>query len=450
MRSRWRFVRRFLLLTVAWGGLASGAGAETIAIRAGWLVDPEARTAARDQVILVEDGKIAAVGPGLALPDGARVIDLSTTTLSPGLFDCHTHLCAVIGQVTGQSPRDIWAALLQVVASETTGFRAIRGVAAARAMLEAGFTTVRDVGNAALYADTDLRRAIEEGLVPGPTVINAGRIIAPVGGQFPSRLPPLFQLLLRADPARFIGVLPPERPDLGTPEYFYADTRDELKKAIRENILYGARVIKVVVDDQPYIYSADDLRFVVEESGRAGLRVAAHCLTDEGARNAAEAGVASIEHGFLASEETLALAKRNGVVLVGTDFPPAAAEVIGMPPEFQTLVAERLRRALRVGVPMAFGTDIFFAPPGYTHGSLAISYLGIYRDAGMSPGEILAMMTTSAARLLGIEAQRGAIRPGLAADLIGTPASPLEDIGALREVVFVMKDGRVIKGPGME
>jgi imidazolonepropionase-like amidohydrolase len=150
---------------------------------------------------------------------------------------------------------------------DSTGFRAIQGVANARSMLEYGFTTVRDIGNAANYADTDLRRAIEQEIVPGPTIINAGRIIAPYGGQFQ---------------------LQPDKPNLGNPEYFYADTRDELKKAIRENIHYGARVIKIVVDDQPYIYSVDDIRFVIEEARLAGLKVAAHCWTEKGARNAAK------------------------------------------------------------------------------------------------------------------------------------------------------------------
>jgi imidazolonepropionase-like amidohydrolase len=171
---------------------------------------------------------------------------------------------------------------------DSTGTRAIQGVANARSMLEYGFTTVRDIGNAANYADTDLRRAIDQEIVPGPTIINAGRIIAPYGGQF----------LMQAD-----------KKDLGNPEYFYADTRDELKKAVRENIHYGARVIKLVVDDQRYIYSVDDIKFVIEEARNAGVKVAAHCWTQRGARNAAEAGVASIEHGVEIDDETLEIAK---------------------------------------------------------------------------------------------------------------------------------------------
>ncbi len=153
----------------------------------------------------------------------------------------------------------------------------------ARDMLQSGFTTVRDVGNAGNYADTDLRRAIEEGMVPGPTVINAGRIITPLGGQYHG--------------------LQPERPDLGEPEYLYADTPEQMREAVRKNVLFGARVIKIVVDDQPYLYSVDDVKVLIAESARAGLKVAAHAGTEAGVRVAAEAGVASIEHAYTASTE---------------------------------------------------------------------------------------------------------------------------------------------------
>jgi imidazolonepropionase-like amidohydrolase len=167
-------------------------------------------------------------------------------------------------------------------------------------MLESGFTTVRDVGNEGNFACSSLRRAITQGLVPGPTIINAGRIIAPYGGQFH---------------------LQPDKPKLAEPEYFFADTRDEMIKGIRENVHYGAGVIKIVVDDQRYIYSVEDIRFMIAEAARMGLKLAAHAWTGPGAHNAAEAGVASIEHGRTMSErDDLRLAKKNNVVLVGTDY----------------------------------------------------------------------------------------------------------------------------------
>ncbi|HEX7315341.1 MAG TPA: amidohydrolase family protein [Pyrinomonadaceae bacterium] len=396
------------------------ARAQVTVIRAGRLVDPEAGTAASNQTIVVEGRKIKAVGPNVAAPTGATVIDLSAYTVLPGLFDAHTHLC----ESTPPEDRDLFSNDIRV----TGAFRAILGTVNAREMLEAGFTTVRDVGNAGNYVDTDLRRAVEQGLIPGPTIVNAGRIIAPFGGQYHVN---------------------PERRALAHPEYFFADTRDEIRKAVRENAHFGALVIKIVVDDQPYVYSVDDIRFIVAEAKDAGLKVAAHCLTERGAHNAAEAGVASIEHGLRMSDETLALAKRNGVVLVGTDFPEKTANYLGVGPEFakvfHALFLERLKRAYRAGVTMAYGTDAFFTVPGETRGTLALTYLDTYTEAGVPAPYVLRMMTTNAARLLGVERERGALKPGLAADLIATPGDPLADITALRRVAFVMKEGKVFK-----
>lgn len=310
--------------------------------------------------------------------------------------------------------------------TDTTAYRAILGVANAQSMLEAGFTTIRDVGNAGNYADSDLRRAIENGIVAGPTLIGSGRIIAPTGGQYRN-------------------LLQPEKRDLAIPEYLFADTRDELKKAVRENILYGAKVIKIVVDDQPYIYSVEDIKFVVEEAAKAGLKVAAHCATEQGARNASLAGVASIEHGFVMSNETLELARRNNVTLVGTDFTELVFKAYGSPPQAHTAIVDRLRRAYRIGVPIAFGSDVVVDVQGYTRGSISLSLIESFVEAGIPPKAILQMMTTNGARLLGVEKERGAIRPGYAADIIAAPRNPLDDIYALRQVKFVMKDGKVFR-----
>jgi imidazolonepropionase-like amidohydrolase len=311
---------------------------------------------------------------------------------------------------------------------DSTGYRAIQGVANARSMLETGFTTVRDIGNAGNYADTDLRRSIDEGLVPGPTIINAGRIIAPYGGQFHMQ---------------------PDKPGLGNPEYFYADTRDELKKAVRENIHYGARVIKIVVDDQPYIYSVEDIRFVIEEAGRAGLKVAAHCWTEAGARNAAEAGVASIEHGVAISNEALAIAKRKGVALVPTPFPETYAREFRTPGSDKQVNArwfiDPVKRAHQIGVTLVFGPDIIFTTKEYSRGRLSIETIDNWVEAGIPARVILQALTTNAARLLGVEKERGALRVGMRADIIATAASPLDDINTLKAVTFVMKNGKVFK-----
>ena len=397
--------------------------AQTIAIEAGRLVDPATGTASEDQVILVEDGLIQAVGVGLAIPAGATVIDLSGQWVMPGLFDAHTHMCLNIKRERHAS-NSFFTSLL-----DSTGYRAIQGVANARAMLHAGFTTIRDVGNAGNYADTDLRHAIEEGLVPGPTMQNSGRIITPYGGQWQ---------------------LQQDKRDLDKPEYLYADTRDELKKAIRENIYFGATVIKIVVDDQPYIYSPEDIRFMVEEAEKAGVKVAAHCWTEQGARNAIAAGVTSIEHGPDMPDDVLRLAKEKGIYLVGTEltemplYEPGDLtdqEVRDLHEQF----IDRLRRAYRLDVPMAFGSDVVFVTDGYTRGTATLTYLENFRKAGVPAPYALKMMTTNAADLMGLSDERGAIRPGLAADLIAMPANPLDDLRALHDVSFVMKDGVVFR-----
>jgi imidazolonepropionase-like amidohydrolase len=398
------------------------SNAQITVIRAGKIVDPAAGTILSNQTILIEGQNIKEIGANVKIPTGATVIDLSKQTVLPGLFDAHTHLCWNM-----QHKRDAGDYFVTTL-RDTTGFRAIQGVANARSMLEHGFTTVRDIGNAANYADTDLRRAIEQEIVPGPTIINAGRIIAPFGGQFQ---------------------LQPEKRDLGNPEYLYADTRDELKKAIRENIHFGARMIKIVVDDQRYIYSADDIRFVIEEARLAGVKVAAHCWTEKGARNAAEAGVDSIEHGVALTNEILEIAKRNNVALVPTPFTETDARLYDASRSNKDtdkkLFADPVKRAYDVGVTLVFGPDVIFNTKEYPRGRLSIETIDNWVAAGIPPRVILQSLTTNAAKLLGVEKVRGSLAVGMRADIIAVSDNPLDKIETLKKVSFVMKNGKVFK-----
>jgi imidazolonepropionase-like amidohydrolase len=387
------------------------------AIKAGKLVDPETGLTSANQIILIENKTIREIGPNVKIPAGARIADLSKSTVLPGLFDAHTHLCLSV-----QPKRDAGNYYLTTL-FDTTAYRAIQGVSNGQAMLASGFTTVRDIGNAGNYADTDLRVAIENGIVQGPTVVNSGVIIAPYGGQFH---------------------LQPEKKELATPEYLFADTRDEMRKAIRQNIHFGAKFIKIVVDDQQYIYSADDIRFIIAEAHASGLKVAAHCWTRAGAHNAAEAGVDSIEHGYQMTDEDLQLAKKNNVTLVGTEFTEKVTLALGSPWDHKNWV-DRLRRAYKLGVNMAFGTDVDVELPGETRGTLAIDYISSWAEAGVPAADTLRAMTTNAAKLLGVEKERGSLKPGMAADLIATPENPLDNIQTLRKVSFVMKDGAIVK-----
>lgn len=397
--------------------------AQVTAIRAGKLVMPETGTTLNNQIILVEGPRIKAVGADLPIPAGATVIDVSKSTVLPGLFDCHAHMAFLIRR---QGPER--GSLFFYDITHTNAERAIHGVVNSRDMLASGFTTIRDIGNDGNYVATDLRRAIDQGLIPGPTIINSGRIIAPFGGQYQ---------------------LQPERRHLGEPEYFYADTRDEMRKAIRENVHFGARVIKIVVDDQRYIYSVDDIKYMIAEAASAGVKLAAHCVTEQGARNAAEAGVASIEHGFEMSDEVLALAKKNNVVLVNTDFTEKAWLAYEIPAElakrFHDRSVDRLRRAYKIGVTLAFGSDLIFFAPDETRGTWTASQIDPFVEAGVPPRAILLAMTTNAAQLLGVEKARGAIKAGQFADIIATPENPLDNISTLKKVSFVMKNGKVFK-----
>ncbi len=397
---------------------------QVTAIKAGILIDPASGLSSKSQIVLVEGQLIKTVASEVNIPEGAEVIDLSGFSVLPGLFDAHTHLCTDVAIDASWKGR-ITERLTSYILQTSTAYRALTGGAKSASMLQSGFTTVRDVGNAGNYADTDLRRAVENGLIKGPTIINAGRIIAPFGGQ----------LHLHA-----------ERPELGVPEYLHADTRDELQNAIRENIHFGAKVIKVVVDSQPYIYSEDDLRFIVEEAGRAGIKVAAHCHTAQAAMNAIKAGVASIEHGTKMSDDILVLAKNNGVVLVGTEMPIWLLELFGSEARYPILI-DRLRRAHRLGVTLVYGSDALYEVGNRSRGEMALANLESWQEAGIPPLATLRAMTTNAAKLLGVEKERGAIKSGLAADLIAVRGNPLEDAYSLREVVFVMKNGKIVKEP---
>jgi imidazolonepropionase-like amidohydrolase len=396
-----------------------------IAITAGSVIDPATGEERANQTILVEAGKITAIGPSIAIPSGATRINLSKETVLPGLVDAHTHLLATVDPKWDLG--DFWIMALQ----RRAGFRTAQGVQHAKEMLDSGFTTVRDVGNAGDYLDADLEKAIRFGLVPGPTMIFAGRIIAPFGGQF--------------------WDTPADGKLLDNPEYRFADSTDELRKAIRENVYWGARVIKIVVDSQKYIYSTDDIRFVVDEAQRAGLKVAAHAQTQRGARAAIEAGVASIEHGWVLSDDDLALARKKNVTLVSTDFTVEALVAAGLDEAGARRTHERyvarLKRAVAAGVNVVFGTDVMADPKGRTRGQMAMGYIDSFVEAGVAPVDILRAMTTRAVDLLGVSAERGALRPGMAADLVATPLSPLRDINGLKQIDFVMKNGQVHRRP---
>jgi imidazolonepropionase-like amidohydrolase len=415
--------KRLAIICVSWL-LSAAVLAEITAIKAGRLVDPETGRVAADQVILVDGEKITAVGANVTIPAGAAVIDLSSLTVLPGLVDAHTHL----GITYKDIPEHDYYYLTYVM--DSTPLRAIQAASNGIQLLSSGFTVVRDLGNNALYTDTAHRVAIEQGWIPGPTIINSGIIIGGKGGQFwPT-----------PEMAKYHGIV--------YPEYLDADTRDEIIKAVRENMLFGAKVIKICVDCKPWGYTVDEMKLFIAEAAKGGLKVAGHVQTPEGASRAIEAGIWSIEHGMALTEEHHKLMAQKGIYLASTDTPftPYHGTKEGM-----EKTAAQLKSAWRHGVKITFSTDMDYYKTGNTmsRGELSINFLLTWKAAGIPNADILKAMTVTGYRCAQVEKERGPIKPGLAADMIAVRGNPLEDIDTLRDVRFVMKDGLVFKTDGV-
>jgi imidazolonepropionase-like amidohydrolase len=231
------------------------------------------------------------------------------------------------------------------------------------------------------------------------------------------------------------------------PEYLDADTPDEIIKAVRQNVLFGAKVIKICVDCKPYPYSVEDMKLFIKEAANAGgLKVAGHVQTEEGARRAIEAGIWSIEHGNALTDELHKQMAKKGIWRVGTETP--FTEYRSSQAAFDRTVAG-IKSAYASGVKMAFSTDADYYVPGMTRGEVVINFLKSWKAAAIPDKEILKIMTTNGYKVSDIYEKRGPIKAGFPADFIAVKGNPLEDIDALRTVVFVMKDGLVFKRDGV-
>jgi imidazolonepropionase-like amidohydrolase len=296
-------------------------------------------------------------------------------------------------------------------------------------MLNAGFTIIRDMGNAGDYADAALRIAIEQGWIPGPTIVNSGIIIGGMGGQYwPT-----------PEMARDHNIV--------YPEYLDADTPDEIVKAVRQNALFGARVIKICVDCKPWGYTVDEIRLFIAEAAKAGLKVEGHVQTVDGARRAIEAGIWSIAHDRGLTPEMHTQMAQKGIYRAGTETPISLTGHT-TPQRYEATVTG-LRDAHAKQVPLTFSTDADYYVPGKTRGEVAIEFIETWKAAGIPPADILRAMTVNGFRVSETYDRRGLIKPGLIADLIAVPENPLQNIDALRDVRFVMKDGVVFKRDGV-
>ncbi len=412
-----------------------GAGLPTApqkvtAIRAGRLIDPETGTSATNQIILVQGERIQEVGPNVAVPSGAEVIDLSQLTVVPGFVDTHTHEAMTYKEVPENN------IYYYTYIADPTPLRAIQAASNAMQLLSAGFTVVCDVGNNGLYADTSLRQAIEQGWIPGPTIIPSGLIISTTGGQFtPS--PEMYKFH-----------------DIVYPEYLEANSRDEIVKAVRENLLFGAKVIKICLDCKPWGYSVDDIKLFISEAARGGAKVNAHVQTRDGAQRAIDAGLHVISHGQQITPEQHAQMAQKGIYLASTDTPftPYRGSEQG-----EKHAADQLHSAWEKGVGVTFSTDMDYwndrmkRPDGewMDRGDLTIAFLKTWKAAGIPPKDILKALTITGYKAADVEKdQRGPIKPGYYADLVGIQGDPLTNIDAVRNVRFVMRNGQVFKRNG--
>ncbi len=418
----------FPKLTALFSLLLAGSATaqqQPIVVRAARMVDVTRGQLVAPAVLVISGDKIRSVGAS-DVPAGARTIDLGDLTLMPGLIDAHTHLTMDIsGDWVTRSVRELPADA------------ALRGARNARLTLLAGFTTVRDVG-AGGFADISLMKAIDAGMVIGPRMIPSAHAIGITGGHCDETgwAPGVNELSWKE------GV---------------ADGVDEVVKAVRYQVKHGAKVIKVCATAGVLSFDAtlgaqqlsdEELRAIVQEAHRHGLKVAAHAHGTEGIKAAVRAGVASIEHGSMLDDEAIGLMKQNGTYLVPTAYLLSTFHFDSMPPAIAAkarqvipLAQESHRRAIRAGVKIALGTDAAV----YPHGDNARE-LATYVDYGMRPADALRAATVNAADLLGVT-DRAVIAAGKLADLIAVRGNPLEDVKTVQQVLWVMKGGVVVKGP---
>jgi len=414
------------------------AAPKTVYILAGRLFDATTDTVRQNVVITVEGERIKAVSANAQPPKGATVIDLSHATVLPGLIDCHTHL-------SGRADRYDPINEFKVTAFDFAFYAVVN----ARKTLEAGFTTVRDVGSPPFLA-VDLRDAINEGFIPGPRVVASGPAISITGGHGD---------LNNYSPETRVTMFPDER------DFQIADDPDQIRHVVRAQVKYGVDVIKILATggvlskgDNPGApqFTFEELKVAAETAHMAGRKIAAHAHGTEGIKSAILAGIDSIEHASLIDDEGIRLAKEHGTYLVmdiyNDDYILNEAPKFGLPKEnidkekmVGRLQRENFEKAVRAGVKMAFGTDAGV----YPHGDNARQFAYMVKF-GMTPAQAIRSATSSAADLIGRAQDVGTIEPGKYADIIAVQSDPLADIRALEHVDFVMKGGTVYKDAGQK
>src|SRR5436190_9389776 len=438
MRITSRLYYPVVVVTILFSAAAAGAADQTVVLKAARMFDGKSETLVQNGVVIVQGDKIVDVGSNLPAPAGAKVIDLGDVTLSPGFMDAHTHL-------TSDFSGDFNKRRLEQLDLNVSE-QAIRAVGYARTTVEAGFTTVRDVGSRFVssreFVDVALRNAINKGLIVGPRMLVATKGIGATGGHF--------------DPTGgFRDFLFGREPDYTDG---IGDGPDQIRKAVRFEVKNGADVIKAAVSggvlsladevDTPQLTPAE-MAALVDESHRLRKKVAVHCHGEQAAHEAIDAGVDSIEHGSFMKQEMMRLLKQKGNFLTTTMMASEyiMAKIDQYPAALQAKAkaaynarSEMFRNALKVGVKISFGTDAAVFP----HGQNAKEF-ALMAGLGMAPVDTLKAATSSDAELLGISEKVGTLEKGKLADVIAMPGDPTVDITATERVSFVMKEGKIIR-----
>jgi imidazolonepropionase-like amidohydrolase len=421
----------YTLLLVLFSLNPSMAQPVDVYIKAGHLYDSEQKVLLKNKIIQLRGTTIVAISDWNSIPKNTKIIDLSDYTVLPGLIDAHTHV------LFSQTPVDDFAEhSIQTLVMEGDALRALRGAKRAKAYLDVGITSIKDLGNSGLFLDVALRDAIDEGSIAGPRIFASGPIIAAAGGQ--------------------IYGVPSKQQHIIAQEYRIIKSVEDARNAVREHVNQNVDLIKICADNLPNrtLLSLDEMKAIVQTAHEYNLTVTAHAVTNQSAWNAITAGVDGIEHGFNIADTTLALMAQKKVFLVPTEnsrtYMENYAKMVGMGDDevdwidyYMENMTKRLQSALEKGVPVLAGSDNYM-DVGVSRGVSSRDMFRFYFEAGMKPLDILHAATYLSAVHLNKEKEIGNLIPQAKADIIAVKGDVEGDfLNTLENLVFVMKDGEV-------
>ncbi len=403
-------------------------------IKAGLLYDSENNVLVENQIVEIDSNEIVDIyDAGKKIAQTGNIIDLSAYTVLPGLIDGHTHVL-----FSRSADVDFAEHAVVTLAMESEALRTLRGVKRARSYLDVGITSIKDLGNSGLFLDVALRDAIHEGTIEGPRVFASGPILASSGGQ--------------------IYGVSPKHQNLIDEEYRIVRGVEDAKVAVQEHVNQGVDLIKICADNLPNktMLTKAEITAIVKTAHTYGLKVTAHAVTDKSARNAVEAGVDGIEHGFNISDSTLELMADKNVFLVPTenskDYMVLYSTLAGYDQDsnewidrYRNAMTDRLQRAIEKGVTIVAGSDNY-TEINRSRGSSSVDMFKAYYESGMSPLDILQSATYLSAKNLGKQDEIGVLKSGAKADIVAVKGNLVTAfIPTITQVVFVMKEGQVIK-----